>query len=205
MPPQQRTFHEEQILDQQSEFVDCTPTTTTAIQDTSHPYQVTNQAKPGGNVLTHRLHEHLDTKNTNNKERDMRAETRSRLASDGLIRYPTEDEPKLMNSHAIFTGPMGNSAEASIGQDLWKSRKENPQKRTQLSSRSHPRHLVGKRTAQKDTIIDITSDSQVNSNLSNLRQLKRVQIPVFSGDKRAYPSWRAAKKCKIFGRVCRLT
>ena len=45
-----------------------------------------------------------------------------------------------------------------------KSRKENPQKLTQLSSRSHPRYLVGKRTAQKDTIIDITSDSQVNSN-----------------------------------------
>ena len=45
----------------------------------------------------------------------------------------------------------------------FKSRKENPQKLTQLSSRSHPRHLVGKRTAQKDTIIDITSDSQVNS------------------------------------------
>ena len=47
---------------------------------------------------------------------------------------------------------------------LKKSRKENPQKLTQLSSRSHPRHFVGKRTAQKDTIIDITSDSQVNSN-----------------------------------------
>ena len=45
-----------------------------------------------------------------------------------------------------------------------KSRKENPQKQTQLSSRSHPRHILGKRTAQKDTIIDITSDSQVNSN-----------------------------------------
>ena len=30
-----------------------------------------------------------------------------------------------------------------------KSRKENPQKLTQLSSRSHPRHLVGKRTAHK--------------------------------------------------------
>ena len=45
-----------------------------------------------------------------------------------------------------------------------KSRKENPQKLTQLSSRSHPRHLVGKRKAQKDTMIDITSDSQVNSN-----------------------------------------
>ena len=40
---------------------------------------------------------------------------------------------------------------------ICKSRKENPQKLTQLSSRSHPRHLVGKRTAQKDTIIDITS------------------------------------------------
>ena len=45
-----------------------------------------------------------------------------------------------------------------------KSRKENPQKLTQLSSRSHPRHLVGKKTAQKDTIIYITSDSQVNCN-----------------------------------------
>ena len=33
--------------------------------------------------------------------------------------------------------------------NLLKSRKENPQKLTQLSSRSHPRHLVGKRTAQK--------------------------------------------------------
>ena len=36
--------------------------------------------------------------------------------------------------------------------DIWyfyKSRKENPQKLTQLSSRSHPRHLVGKRTSQK--------------------------------------------------------
>ena len=46
----------------------------------------------------------------------------------------------------------------------FKSRKENPQKVTQLSLRSHPRHLVGKRTAQKDTIIDTTSDGQVNNN-----------------------------------------
>ena len=38
---------------------------------------------------------------------------------------------------------------------------------TQLSSRSHPRHLVGKRTAQKDITIDTTSDSQVNSNFPN--------------------------------------
>ena len=48
-----------------------------------------------------------------------------------------------------------------------KSRKENPQKLTQLSSRSHPRHLVGKRTAQKDITIHTTSDSQVNSNFLN--------------------------------------
>ena len=52
---------------------------------------------------------------------------------------------------------------------LNKSRKENPQKLTQLSSRSHPRHLVGKRTAQKDTITDITSDRQVNRNLPHRR------------------------------------
>ena len=42
-----------------------------------------------------------------------------------------------------------------------------PQKLTQLSSRSHPRHLVGKRTAQKDITIDTTSDSQVNNNFPN--------------------------------------
>ena len=48
-----------------------------------------------------------------------------------------------------------------------KSRKENPQKLTRFSSRSHPRILVGKRTVKKDTIIDITSDSQVNSNFPN--------------------------------------
>ena len=49
----------------------------------------------------------------------------------------------------------------------FKSRNKNPQKLTQLSSRSHPRHLVGKRTAQKDITIDTTSDSQVNSNFPN--------------------------------------
>ena len=50
---------------------------------------------------------------------------------------------------------------------LGKSRKENPQKLTQLTLRSHPRHLVGKRTAQKDITIDTKSDSQANSNLPN--------------------------------------
>ena len=48
-----------------------------------------------------------------------------------------------------------------------KSRKGNPQKLTQLSSSSHPRHLVGNRTAQKDINIDTTSDSQVNNNFPN--------------------------------------
>ena len=38
-----------------------------------------------------------------------------------------------------------------------------PTDMTQLSPRSHPRHLMGKRTAQKDAIKDITSDSQVMS------------------------------------------
>ena len=47
---------------------------------------------------------------------------------------------------------------------VYKSRKKKPQKLTQLSSRSHPRHLVGKRTAQKRHHQNITSDSQLNSN-----------------------------------------
>ena len=55
-------------------------------------------------------------------------------------------------------------AKATAALTKLKRRKENPQKLTQLSSRSHPRHLVGKMTAQKDTIIGITSDSKVNSN-----------------------------------------
>ena len=39
-----------------------------------------------------------------------------------------------------------------------------PQTLTHLSPRSHPRHLVGNRTTHKDTIINITSDSQMNRN-----------------------------------------
>ena len=60
--------------------------------------------------------------------------------------------------------------------DGHKSRKENPQKLTQLSSRSHPRHLVGKRTAQKDTIIDITSDNQVNSKFISVEKRTNVSM-----------------------------
>ena len=46
---------------------------------------------------------------------------------------------------------------------ILKSRKENPQKLTQFSPRSHPRHLVGKRTAQKDTIIDTPATASLQS------------------------------------------
>ena len=73
----------------------------------------------------------------------------------------------LENSYIHFDKIKGDLQLHLYNFDEWKSRKENPQKLTQLSSRSHPRHLVGKRTAQKDTIIDITSDSQVNSNFPN--------------------------------------
>ena len=65
----------------------------------------------------------------------------------------------LMRGHVNH---VRRKSQAAIGK-YDKSRKENPQKLTQLSSRSHPRHLVWKGTAQKDTIIDITSDSQENS------------------------------------------
>ena len=54
------------------------------------------------------------------------------------------------------------------------SRKENPQKLTQLSSRSHPRHLVGKRTSLKDTTIDITSDSDSLLPLALGRPAKKI-------------------------------
>ena len=70
-----------------------------------------------------------------------------------LIKQKRNIEWHLILVHSIFT--------------ILKSRKENPQKLTQLSSRSHPRHPVGKRTAQKDISIDTTSDSQVNSNFPN--------------------------------------
>ena len=40
------------------------------------------------------------------------------------------------------------------------------------NNQNHPRHLAGKRTAQKDTIIDITSDTQVNSNFPYRRNHK---------------------------------
>ena len=138
-PLQQRAFHEEQILDQQNEVFDHWPTTTTT-QGTSYPYQVTNQTISSSNVLIHRLSEHRDTTNT---EPYMQDENRYWLAGHGTIRYPAEEETRVVNTHAVSTGLMENSAGPSIGQDLW-------------------------------------------------RQLKRVQIPVFARDKRAYPIWRAA-------------
>ena len=68
-PLQQRTFHEERILDEQNEVFDRSPTTTP--QGTSYPYQVTDQTKSSSNVLIHRLSEHRDTKNTTNTEPNM--------------------------------------------------------------------------------------------------------------------------------------
>ena len=59
----------------------------------------------------------------------------------------------------------------------YKSRKENPQKLTQLSSRSHPRHLVGKKTAQKDTIIDIIYKSILFLTYSYVRNSKENLDP----------------------------
>ena len=77
---------------------------------------------------------------------------------------------RLVNHNNLQINPVMitlNNNELQVFSTVGKSRKENPQKLTQLSSRSHPRHLVGKRTAQKDITIDTTSDSQVNSNFPN--------------------------------------
>ena len=45
--------------------------------------------------------------------------------------------------------PYGVGSKKTEGRHKKKSRKENPQKLTQLSSRSHPRHLVGKKNSTK--------------------------------------------------------
>ena len=71
----------------------------------------------------------------------------------------------LLQTRPITKSSHTNSAHTKLGPYLQKSRYENPQKLTHLSPRSHPRYLVGKKTAQKDTIIDITSDSQMNTNI----------------------------------------
>ena len=74
---------------------------------------------------------------------------------------------KCSNNSCCLVCTFDNNFKLCNGAGKLKSRKETPQKLTQLSSRSHPRHLVGKRTAQKDITIDTTSDSQVNSNFPN--------------------------------------
>ena len=65
-----------------------------------------------------------------------------------------------------YVGQTGRALKKRFGKHyrrMNKSTSDNPQKLTQLSPRSNPRHLMGKTTAQKDAIKDITSDSQVNS------------------------------------------
>ena len=69
--------------------------------------------------------------------------------------YPSCAVTRAMAKKAMLTENQSDVdlTDSFIGQsfknEITKSRKENPQKPTQLSSRSHPRHLVGKRTAQK--------------------------------------------------------
>ena len=57
--------------------------------------------------------------------------------------------------------------------EMIKSRYEIPKELTQLRPRSHPRHLVGKRTAQKDAIKNTTSDNP-RVNPITLRKAKIV-------------------------------
>ena len=73
----------------------------------------------------------------------------------------------LSHANVFYSISLKDSSIADISELVYMSRKKTPQKLTQLSSRFHPRHLVGKRTAQKDITIDTTSDSQVNSNFPN--------------------------------------
>ena len=69
-----------------------------------------------------------------------------------------------MNSiYLTFSKILQYCDQHKFGSESFKNRKGNPKKLNQLSPRSHPRHLVGKRRAQKDAITDITSDCQVNS------------------------------------------
>ena len=53
------------------------------------------------------------------------------------------------------------------------------QKLAQLSLRSYPSHLMGKRTAQKDATKDITSNSQVNSYFPYRWSLASLTINIY--------------------------
>ena len=63
---------------------------------------------------------------------------------------------------AVIQDRMHMLVKQDVSCDL-KEYEKTPQKLLKLRPRSHPRHLVGKRTTQKDAIKDTTSDSQVNS------------------------------------------
>ena len=70
------------------------------------------------------------------------------LLNIGEVWVPEHLKTKIMNSDTYFNPPF-YLRPLGMKPCKDKSRKENPQKPTQLTSRSHPRHLVGKRTAQK--------------------------------------------------------
>ena len=80
----------------------------------------------------------------------------SRKADEPLLRRTVStilSDNLFFILHAVRCGKFLKAGGVSLDPFLvvmgCKSRKKNPQKLTQLSSRSHPRHLVGKRTAQK--------------------------------------------------------
>ena len=64
--------------------------------------------------------------------------------SDYLVPVPARSMKGIL---ILFENVAAQQPFARNTEAFYKSRKENPQKPTQLSSRSHPRHLVGKRTA----------------------------------------------------------
>ena len=100
--------------------------------------------------------------------------------------YPSCAVTRAIAKKAMLTENQSDIdlTDSFIGQSfknkITKSRKETRQKLTQLSSRSYPRHLVGKRTAQKDITIDTTSDSQVNSSLFLITclNIRHIQMTV---------------------------
>ena len=104
-----------------------------------------------------------------------------------LGKLPVPGRPTILNTvgqgpTALAVGAGGGCLDiftliysfSSLSPSLWETARYrlkyclkgplSPKQPTNQPTKILPRHLVGKRTAQKDTIKDITSDSQVNSN-----------------------------------------
>ena len=87
----------------------------------------------------------------------------SAFTNSGRPMTQVTHSPAKTVTDTIRTFPDSSSSIPPSSTSKGESKSEIPQKLTQLSPRFHPRHLVGKRTAQKDAIKDTTSDGQVNS------------------------------------------